>query len=102
MSSKRDKKYDWSQKSHGAIFIYYIAPVYNAFLIDFIVPFAVWIHFHYFYSNDPTTSLLPGASFLFLPLASSEDRRTPDLRGPASDAVHCSGGKKLIHGSNLV
>eukprot|EP00956_Cyclotella_meneghiniana_P021823 scaffold40326_cov36-Cyclotella_meneghiniana.AAC.1 len=46
-----------------------------------------------FYSNDPTSSLLPGASFCFLPLARSEDRRTPELRGSASDAVDCSGEK---------
>ena len=45
------------------------------------------------YSNDPTSSFPPGASFLLLPLTRSEDRRTPELRGPASEAVDCSGGE---------
>ena len=51
------------------------------------------------YSNDPTSSFPPGASFLLLPLTRSEDRRTPELRGPTSEAVDCSGGE---YGSTAV
>ena len=49
---------------------------------------SAWISKTIIYSNDPEP-LLGGFSFLFLPLALSDDRRTPELRGPASEAVDC-------------
>lgn len=50
-----------------------------------------------FYSNDPVL----GSSFLFLPLALSDDLLTPELRGPASDKGCCCTGADCVGDSTM-
>jgi hypothetical protein len=49
----------------------------------------------FFYSNDPVLC----SSFLFLPLALSDDLLTPELRGPASDKDCCCTEVDCVGGS---